>query len=47
MRGRLRIVLLEKVDKFQRLVSRPEVICGDPEDLVDLSWEGEVDLDLP
>jgi hypothetical protein len=44
---RLRIVPLEQVDKFQRLVSRPEVIQGYPEDLVDLSWEQEVNLDLP
>ncbi|HUF37486.1 MAG TPA: type II toxin-antitoxin system Phd/YefM family antitoxin [Anaerolineales bacterium] len=44
---RLRIVPLEKVDKFQRLVLRPEVIRGDPEDLADLSWEQEVDIDLP
>ncbi|HHB91214.1 MAG TPA: type II toxin-antitoxin system Phd/YefM family antitoxin [Anaerolineae bacterium] len=45
-RGRvLRIVPAEPVDKFQRLVSRPEIIQGDPEDLVHLVWE--VDLDLP
>ncbi len=41
----LRIVPAEPVDKFQRLTSRPEVIQGDPEDLVHLEWE--VDLDLP
>ena len=44
---RLRIVPSEKVDKFQRLVHRPEVILGDPEDLVDLKWEQEVGLDFP
>ena len=44
---RLRIVPLEKVDKFRHLVPRPEAILGDPEDLVNLSWEQEVDLDLP
>ena len=43
----LRIVPLEKIDKFQRLIPRPEVIWGDPEDLVNVSWEEEVELDLP
>ncbi len=44
---KLRIVPVEKVDKFQNLVSRPEVIHGDPEDLVTISWEHVVSLDLP
>lgn len=44
---RLRIVLVEKVDKLQSLVRRPSVILGDPDDLVSLSWEQEVNLDLP
>jgi prevent-host-death family protein len=43
----LRIVPLQKGDKLQNLVSRPEIIPGDPEELVDLSWEDEVHLDLP
>ncbi|MEA3350828.1 MAG: type II toxin-antitoxin system Phd/YefM family antitoxin [Chloroflexota bacterium] len=43
----LRIVPAEKIDKFQNLISRPGVIEGDPDELVDLSWEGEVNLDLP
>ena len=43
----LRIVPVEKTDKFQNLVARPDVIQGDPEDLVTLNWEGEVSLDLP
>ena len=43
----LRIVPVEKTDKFQNLVPRPDVIQGDPEDLVTLSWEGEASLDLP
>ncbi len=41
----LRIVPAKPVDKFQRLTPRPNVIKGDPEDLVHLEWE--VDLDLP
>ena len=45
-RGRvLRIVPAEPVHNFQRLVSPPEIIKGDPEDLVHLVWE--VDPDLP
>lgn len=44
---RLRIVPVEKADKFMNLVSRPEVIVGDPEKLVSLGWEDEVLLDLP
>ena len=44
---RLRIVPVEKADKFQNLIARPEVIAGDPEELAELSWENEVHLDLP
>lgn len=44
---KLRIVPVEKADKFQNLVYRPDVIQGDPEELVTLNWEGEVTLDLP
>ncbi len=44
---RLRLVPVGKDDKFQNLVLRPEVIQGDPDDLVAISWEEEVTLDLP
>ena len=44
---KLIIVPVEKVDKLLNLVPRPHVIIGDPDELVELSWEGEVDLDLP
>lgn len=44
---RLRIVPVEKGDKFQNSIARPEVIAGDPEELVQLGWENEVNLDLP
>lgn len=44
---RLRIVPVEKIDKFKNLQSRPHVIQGDPDELVDTSWENEVNLDLP
>ena len=44
---KLRIVPLEQGDKFQNLIARPEAIAGDPEELVEIHWENEVDLDLP
>ena len=44
---KLRIVPVEKVDKLQNLTSKPEVIEGDPEELVEINWETEVNLDLP
>ncbi len=44
---KLKIIPAEKVDKLQNLVKRPHVIKGNPDDLVDISWEKEVNLDLP
>lgn len=44
---KLRIVPIEKRDKLENLILRPHVIIGDPDDLVDISWEKEVNLDLP
>jgi prevent-host-death family protein len=44
---KLRIVPVEKGDKLERLTPRPEAIVGDPEDLVTIRWENEVNLDLP
>ena len=44
---RLRIVPVEKIDKLQNLVPRPDVILGDPDELISLSWEQEINLDLP
>ena len=44
---KLRIVPVGKANKLQNLISRPNVIRGDPNDLVDISWEKEVNLDLP
>jgi prevent-host-death family protein len=43
----LRIVPVEKVDKLHNLIARPQAIQGDPDALVDLGWEDEVNLDLP
>ncbi len=44
---KLKIMPAEKVDKLQNLVPRPYVIKRNPDDLVDISWEKEVNLDLP
>ncbi len=43
---KLRIIPIVKTDKLQNLVSRPHVIKGNPNDLVNISWEGDVNLDL-
>lgn len=42
---KLQIVPVEPFDKFQNLVHRPDVIQGDPDELVSIEWE--LDLDLP
>ena len=44
---KLRIVPVDKVDKLKNLILRPDVIQGDPNDLVEISWGEEVNLDLP
>lgn len=43
----LRITAVQPVNKLDVLVHRPEVVVGDPADLVEVSWEEELDLDLP
>lgn len=44
---KLRIVAVEKVDKFQNLPARPQTILGNPDELVTITWEHEVNLGLP
>jgi len=44
---RLRIIAVETVDKLQKLIHRPEAVIGDPDELVQISWEQETNLDLP
>jgi hypothetical protein len=34
-------------NRLDNLVRRPNVIIGDPEDLISISWEYELNLDLP
>ncbi|MEZ4865564.1 MAG: type II toxin-antitoxin system Phd/YefM family antitoxin [Caldilineaceae bacterium] len=41
---KLRIVPVEPVDKFADMVFRPDVINGDPAELVHIEWEYDVDL---
>jgi hypothetical protein len=43
----LQITPVEKINKLDKLVSRPDVIVGNPDDLVSINWEGEINLDLP
>ena len=44
---KLKIMPAGKANKLQNLVSRPNVIKGNPDDLAGISWEMEVNLDLP
>jgi hypothetical protein len=44
---RLRIVPVDKTNKLDNLISRPDAIQGDPEELVEINWADEVNLDLP
>jgi hypothetical protein len=44
---KLKITPIAKANKLQNLVSRPNVIKGNSDDLVDISWGKEVGLDLP
>jgi len=41
---KLRIMPVEPVDKFANMTYRPNVINGDPEDLVHIEWEFNIDL---
>ena len=43
---RLRIIPVAKSNKLRNLVSRPHAIVGNPDELSDISWEKEIDLDL-
>jgi hypothetical protein len=44
---KLKIVPVDQVDKLKNLIFRPDVIQGDPDDLAEIGWEEEVNLDLP
>jgi hypothetical protein len=44
---KLKIVPVDEIYKLNNLIARPEVIQGDPDDLVEIDWMDEVNLDLP
>ncbi len=44
---RLKIMPVAKTDKFSNLLSRPNAIRGNVDDLADIHWQNEVNLDLP
>ena len=44
---KLRIVPVEAIDIFDKLIPHPKAVIGDANDLVDISWGNEVNLDLP
>lgn len=44
---KLKIISSEQSNKLQNLIPRPDVINGNPEDIVNITWEREVTLDLP
>lgn len=44
---KLRIMPVDALDKLQNLISRPDVIHGNPDDLVRINWEKELKLDFP
>ena len=43
----LEIIASEHINKLDNLISRPDIIIGDPEDLVDIHWQYEVNIDIP
>ena len=44
---KLKIVPGDKVDKLKNLKKRPKIIKGDPDNLVNIHWDQEVNIDLP
>ncbi|MFT5367801.1 MAG: hypothetical protein ACI8V2_002762 [Candidatus Latescibacterota bacterium] len=44
---KLLIKPIEHPNKLQNLKKRKNVIKGDPNDLINLTWEKEINLDLP
>ena len=43
----LRIIPMESNDKLTKLASRPDAIIGNPDELADIHWEKEINLDIP
>lgn len=43
----LQIIPVEKINKLDKLIPRPDVITGNADDIVNINWEGDINLDLP
>ncbi|AFY34203.1 type II toxin-antitoxin system Phd/YefM family antitoxin [Calothrix sp. PCC 7507] len=43
----LKIVPIERNDKLKNLIFKPDIIQGNPDDLVNITWEREINIDLP
>ena len=43
----LKIILVKPKNKLANLTEHPDFINGDPEELVEMNWEGEINIDLP
>jgi prevent-host-death family protein len=41
---KLRIAPVQPADKFANMVYRPDVVNGNPDDLVNIEWEYNIDL---
>jgi prevent-host-death family protein len=41
---KLKIIPADRIDKFQNLIFRPDAIQGDPDELVNITWENEVNI---
>ena len=44
---KLKTVPGDKVDKLKNLKKRPQIIKEDPDNLVNIHWDQEVNIDLP
>ena len=44
---KLVITPVDPMDKLKNLIHRPDTIQGDPDELVEITWADEVNLDLP
>ena len=44
---KLKLVPPERANKLAALEPHPDPVIGDPDDLVNMSWEDEINLDIP
>ncbi|MBW4622079.1 MAG: type II toxin-antitoxin system Phd/YefM family antitoxin [Cyanosarcina radialis HA8281-LM2] len=43
----LKIAPVEQIDKLKNLTFKPDVMRGNPDDLVNVTWEQEINIGLP